>query len=90
MEITITLETLEAAVEACRAAALHADAKAEAYTAYERPEMEDEEKAALRRLVTQQQQAAAAHRATAEALARARAAAAEKAGRHIAKGGETE
>ena len=90
MEITITLETLEAAVDACRAAALHADAKAEAYAAYERPEMDAEERAALRRLVTQQQQAAAAHRATAKALASARTAAAEEAGRAMArKGGET-
>lgn len=90
MKIEITLETLEAAVEACHAAALHADAKAEAYAAYERPEMDADERAALQRLVTQQQQAAAAHRATAAALAHARTAAAEEAGQNMArKGGET-
>ena len=90
MKIEITLEVLEAALEACHAAALHAEAKAEAYAAYERPEMSAEERAALRRLVTKQQQAAEAHRATAEALARARTAAAEEAGRMKQKGGAAE
>lgn len=88
MKIEITLETLEAAVEACHAAALHAKAKAEAYAAYERPEMSTEERAALRRLVAKQQQAAEAHRATAAALASARTAAAEEIGRNMAQKGD--
>lgn len=90
MKIEITLEMLEAAVEACHTAALHADAAAAAYAAADRPEMSAAEKAALQRLVAQQQQAAAAHRATIEALARARAAAAEKAGRIGQEGGNAQ
>ena len=90
MKIEITLEVLEAAVDACRAAALRADASAEAYAAAARPEMCAAEKAALQRLVAQQQQAAATYCATAAALAHARAAAAEKAGRDAMKGGAAE
>lgn len=87
MKIEITLETLEAAVDACHAAALHTEASATAYAAAARPEMCAEEQAALRRLVAQQQQAARAYRAAAEALARARAAAAEEVGRNMAREG---
>lgn len=91
MKIEITLETLEAAVEACHAAALHTEAAATAYAAAGRPGMAHEEQAALQRLVAQQQQAARAYRAAAEALARARTAAAEEAGRNMArKGGNAE
>lgn len=91
MEIEITLETLEAAVDACHAAALHTEAAATAYATAARPGMGAEEQAALRRLVAQQQQAARAYRAAAEALAHARTAAAEAAGRAMArKGGAAE
>jgi nitroreductase len=87
MKIEITLETLEAAVEACHTAALHADAAAAEYAVRTRPEMCADEQAALQRLVAQQQQAAAAYRATAAALTSARAAAAEEVGRNMARKG---
>ena len=89
MEIKITLETLETAVEACHAAALHTEASATAYAAAGRPGMAPEEQTALQRLVAQQQQAARAYRAAAEALAHARTAAAEEAGRMMQRGGKT-
>lgn len=89
MQIEITLETLEAAVEACHAAALHTEAAATAYAAAGRPGMAPEEQAALQRLVAQQQQTARAYRAAAEALASARTIAAEKAGRMMQRGGKT-
>lgn len=88
MKIEITLETLEAAVETCNAAALHAEASATAYAAAGRPGMAPEEQAAIQRLMAQQQQAARAYRAAAEDLANARTAAAEEAGRMMQRGGE--
>lgn len=90
MKIEITIETLEAAVEACHAAALHTDAAATAYAAAGRPGMAPEEQSALQRLVAQQQQAARAYRAAAEALTRARTAAAKEAGRVMQRGGAAE
>ena len=89
MKIEITIETLEAAVEARHAAALHTEAAATAYAAAGRPGMATEEQAALQRLVEQQQQAARAYRAAAEALAHARTEAAEEAGRMMQRGGKT-